>query len=243
MAELEDFSRLTQATHFYIEESFRHAHNLMTRKLSGLIFKRLIYSIEPTLEDYEIASNFKANDPLSFLRNDEAVLTDNTVIKMADAWKTAQQTAVGKSHQYKPIEKCDGVDMLGIVTNLTFAIEVMTYRHLLYLKEIGAIDRFTYEKLEQSNPAIAIMYIFKGGDKVVVEKLDKIQYLYRLRNKAVHYTPKNAQGLAVQLSELIVIWESIVAIFRAYENVELFNEEKMSDKIDQEVTNFKNRWL
>jgi hypothetical protein len=243
--DIEDFGRLSEASAFYLYESFRYANALMEHLLAGELFGELLQKVDPTDEDRAIIANANIpGDPIELMRDSGSnLLSSGTFANMALAWGVAQKIATGNSFSFDTKTKCTGVDMLGLVNNLTFTLEVLTYRHLLFLLQTKAIDKYTYEKFEQANPVVTLLFVFKDHVTAGTIKTDKIQFLYKLRNKAVHYTPTNAKGLAVQLSELFLIWKQMISVFKLFEQIERFEETPYSEILTGNMNDFTARWI
>lgn len=241
---IEDFSNLSGAASFYLTESFHYVDMEMESLLANKLFSLALDKIDPSEEDRIIMSNSNIPDePIELLRFNVAQMSDQTMSKIEQAWQWAQKIAAGNSYSFDVKIKCAGVDMLGVINNLNFLLEVLTYRHLLFLYQTKTLDQYTYTKFEQASPIITLLYIFKEQIGSGGLEIDKIQFLQKLRNKAVHYTPNNARGFNIQLSELILIWKQLICVFELFEKSEKFEEHSYSTQLKEYIDVFKRRWL
>ena len=211
--------------------------------LAGVFFGQMLKTIEPTEADKVVREkSVLPDDVIELMRYDEEILSDTTISRLSNAWQEAQETAIGKSWDFEPTTECHGTEMLGLMNNLAFFMEVLTYRHLLFLYQTNSISKSIYSKLEQA-PMLSLMYIFKGVSAEKIFEFEKIQLLYRLRNKSVHYTPKNALAFQLQLSELFCIIDEMVAVIALFEEKEKFSEENFSSLLRGAAAHFRKRWL
>jgi hypothetical protein len=124
------------------------------------------------------------------------------------------------------------------ITHLAFFVEVLTNRHIYFLKETSSLSGIEYNHLEKSSVLNKIVYITKN-EKI---SLNYISKLFTLRNKAVHYTPSNSQQFNVTIELLKAIWNQIVVLLKKFEEKEEFREELNSEMLITFIEEYNELW-
>ena len=240
---LDIYWKFNEAASFYINESFHYANEMMKYMVALIIFPKILDKIDPTDKDREIAKSSNIpNDPIDLMRCNSSGLSEETITMMSYSWAACRRAAAKIPNYYFPNNThCECVELLGHVNNLCFLLEALTNRHLLFLNQIKVIDNFSYNKLENEKLMTILLYLFKGNQSNIA--FDKISVLYQLRNKSVHYTPKNLKSISIQLDELVKIWEQVILIMVHFENKEQFAETSYSKQLKQNVEEFKDKWM
>lgn len=240
------FETLTKAANFYLEESFKYINEIFTKDLENLIFSELLKNVKFTEED--IKSIEKAGipeDDLQYLMSDKrhfqflTIESSKNLLNACEAAKniTSYKTKISKTHQIKSIK------ILGHISNLALFLEVLTHRHLLFLKHNDTIDNFVYNQLSEGRILDIIIFICRDELRNNIINLNFIKTLFNFRNKAVHHTPRNATQLKVKVDDLFQIWNQSVKLIKFYEKNEKFNENKFSLKIEIKKENIEDTWF
>lgn len=73
-------------------------------------------------------------------------------------------------------------------TLLALFVEIITNRHLFFLRETHQLSTWEYKQIEKSSVINKLIFITKNQNV----QMNNISYLFTLRNKAVHYTAANS---------------------------------------------------
>ena len=239
------FSKLHEASAYYLEQSFVQLEECFRTELAGFIVSLELDKIYPTKEDQEIVNNTNLiGNPVELLQSEiPDVLSEETLLKMAAAWEVARIRSRTECHKFSKSYKIVAIEILGHINMFGFFIETLVNRHLLYLKFAEKMDEFSYSRFANARTMERLLFMFK--DEVGNQKLhlNEISLLFSLRNKTVHYTPDNANALQPDLSELLRIWKQAVKLIKAMEKSEQFQDEKFSDLLIERVQYFENHWI
>lgn len=242
--DIDTYHKLGQGAAFYLEESFVSINYAMRGDYTVYIFAHLLKDIDITNFDKEILQKSSIPEETIGLLQKEIgdVLSKETITKLANAMRSAKIQARNTTHKFKKSHQIETINIIGHVTNFAFFIEVLINRHLLFLNHSEIIDDFSYKQISSGRILDRIIYIFK--DDIIQNKVDltELKSLFRLRNKAVHFTPENSKSLRVGISQLIKMWDKSVKIIKALEKIENFNEERFSDLILRYRGDFLKLW-
>jgi len=147
-----------------------------------------------------------------------------------------------RAHKFDLTHRINSINILGHLNNFGFFVETLTNRHLLFLQHSGRIDNFIYTRISIAKIMERLIYIFKDELNSNSVHLNEIVNLFSLRNKTVHFTPDNAIALNPKVSELVKIWTQTSKVLKKMEKVEMFNDEKFSEILDEFIHEFKSRW-
>lgn len=244
--EYNQYNNLTKAGHFYLEEAFDYINKALRKELRDLIYKKQQFSFSE--DDNKGLEKFDTTkDIVGFLRRGNENfewLTAETLNNLLETHKkTDEEISKIENYKFQKDQKVKNIEILGHLNNFAFFIEVLTNRHLLFLKDTKQISPFAYNQISTSKVLNRIIYICK--DQLNKEKLNlnEITNLFKLRNKTVHYTPLNSISLQVKLSELIRIWNQSHTLIEIYEKEENFNEKKFSSRLKFQIEILQDAWL
>jgi hypothetical protein len=242
--EIDTYSKLELGATFFLQESFHYLHTALKYEFASIIFSKELDAIEPSKEDREIMNKTDLpNDAVGILQsNIPDILTEKTKSLMSNSWQKAQFRAKTEKHKFGLNHRIDSIEILGHLNNFGFFIETLINRHLLFLSQTKVIDEFSYARISISKVMERLIYIFKDDLNNNKVHLNEITNLFSLRNKTVHFTPDNAIALKPKISELIQIWTQSVKIIKKLEQKEKFNEESFSERLENHITEIKNRW-
>lgn len=242
--DIETYSKLELGATFFLQESFHYLHVALKYDTASFLFSKKLEFIEPSLEDRKIIEETNLpHDAISILQsNIPDVLTNETINLMSEAWQKSQMQAETEKHKFEINHRIASIEILGHLNNFGFFIETLVNRHLLFLKEKGTIDEFSYARISISKIMERLIYIFKEDLNNNKVHLNEVTNLFSLRNKTVHYTPDNAIALKPKISELIQIWKQCVVIIKKLESKEKFNEESFSIRLQNHINEVKMRW-
>jgi hypothetical protein len=242
--EIDTYSKLELGGAFFLEESFNYLNTALKYDFASILFSKELDAIEPSPEDRRIMD--KIHMPINAIgilqSNIPAALTDETAALISKAWQKSQKRAETEKQKFGLNHRIDSIEILGHLNNFGFFIETIVNRHLLFLRQIGVIDEFSYSRISISKIMERLIYIFKDELNNNKIHLNEITNLFSLRNKTVHFTPDNAIVLKPKISELIPIWTQSVKILKKFEQKEQFNEERFSKRLESHISEIKNRW-
>jgi len=240
------YSKLSEASDFFLDEAFHNIHKALSFDYASLILSKKLEGIETTEEDkikIQASSSKIPNHPVKLQQMETPdVLSNETIHSMSTAWEEAQIQALNEGNQFPKTHTIEDINLLGHITNLGCFIETITNKHLLFLNQTDEIETFSYNKISQAPVMVRLIYI---NDKEAKENrldLRDLAHLYRLRNKAVHYTPDNAVGLKPKISELLKIWEMCHELILYFEEKEKFVNDSLANNFGEEMEFFKNKW-
>jgi hypothetical protein len=238
------YSKLELGGIFFLQESFHYLHTALKYEFSSILFSKELDAKKPSNEDREIIDKTHLpEDAVGILRsNIPDILTNETASLMSKAWQKCQQKAETDKHKFGLNHRIDSIEILGHLNNFGFFIETLINRHLLFLRQIGVIDEFSYARISTSRIMERLIYIFKDDLNKNKVHLNEITNLFSLRNKTVHFTPDNAIALKPKISELIQIWNQSVKVIKKLEEKEKFNEEKFSKRLENHIAVIKSNW-
>lgn len=242
--EIETYSKLELGATFFLQESFHYLNIALTYDVASLFFSRELELIEPSTEDRKIIEETNLpHDTISILQSKiPDVLTNKTLELMSVAWQKSQLSAKTEKYKFEMNHRIGSIEILGHLNNFGFFIETLVNRHLLFLKQTGLIDEFSYARISISKIMERLIYIFKEDLNNNKVHLNEITNLFSLRNKTVHYTPDNAIALKPKISELIQIWKQCAKIIKKIELKEKFNEESFSKRLENHINEIEMRW-
>ena len=148
-----------------------------------------------------------------------------------------------KSYNFEQKYICENIELLGHVNNLAFFIETLTYRHLQFLLHIKEINDFIYRQMDSAGILKILLFILKDELKRGNIAINHIANLFSLRNKAVHYTPRNSESIKIQLDELVRLWTQVSVLIKFYEEKERFGTKKFSSVLESNRDSFAQRWM
>ncbi|MCD4746540.1 MAG: hypothetical protein K8R58_09585 [Bacteroidales bacterium] len=73
--------------------------------------------------------------------------------------------------------------------------------------------------------------------------LDKISYLFKLRNNSVHLTPEEAAKFEITIEQLLSIWEQTATLIKILSEKEKFEEASIYDILNENILEFKKYWV
>lgn len=245
--EIESYTKLGKAADFYLKESFNYLDIALKKDFKQKILSEKFNDLEYSDKEKNAIKELNQNqNAISMLRNGDKfteALSPGTLNKMLEIHKETdryiehlKETKLEKEH---PVES---IELLGQVNNYAFFIEILTNRHLLFLKHTEKISPFVYNQLEVAKIMNRLIFICKDEIDSNKIQLNEIANLFKFRNKAVHYTPDNAIALQVKISALIRIWEQSIKLIRIFEKREKFKDKNFSYGIKTDIDNFKFRW-
>jgi len=242
--DIEIYSKLESGASFFLQESFNYIHIALSYEYAGILFSQKIDKIEPSIKDREMTDFLDVpENPVELLQAQiPNVLTEETSKLMFQAWEKSQIEAENGSYNFKLSHRITNIEILGHINNLGFFFETLINRHLLFLNQTNKIDNFSYTRISKARIIERVIYIFKDELKENKIHLNEIVSLFNLRNKTVHFTPDNANALKPKLSELIQIWKQCIKIIEKLEKAEKFNEEKFSERLNNNMNYIKERW-
>ena len=242
--EIDTYSKLELGGAFFLQESFHYLNTALKYEFASILFSKELDSIEPSSEDRKIMDKINLpDDAVGILQSDiPDTLTDETASLMSKAWQKSQFRAETETQKFGLNHRIDSIEILGHLNNFGFFIETIVNRHLLFLRQTGVIDEFSYARISISKIMERLIYIFKDDLNNNKVHLNEITNLFSLRNKTVHFTPDNAIALKPKISELIQIWTQSVKILKKLEQKEKFNEERFSVRLENHIAEIKNRW-
>jgi hypothetical protein len=242
--EIDTYSKLELGGTFFLQESFNYLHTALKYEFASILFSKELDAIKPSKEDRNIMDKTHLPvDAVGILQsNIPDILTDETSSLMSKSWQKSQFRAETEKHKFELNHRIDSIEILGHLNNFGFFIETLVNRHLLFLRQTGIIDEFSYARISISRIMERLIYIFKDDLNNNKVHLNEITNLFSLRNKTVHFTPDNAIALKPKISELIQIWIQSVKIIKKLEQKEKFNEEKFSMRLENHITEIKNHW-
>jgi len=242
--EIETYSKLELGATFFLQESFHYLHSALEYEFASITFYEKLDAIEPSKEDRKIMAKIDLpDDAVGILQSDiPDILTDETNSLMSNSWQEAQYSAKKEKYKFGLNHRIDSIEILGHLNNFGFFIETLVNRHLLFLNQTKIINEFSYARISIAKIMERLIYIFKDEINNNKVHLNEITNLFSLRNKTVHFTPDNAIALKPKISELIQIWTQSVKIIKRLEQKEKFNEESFSERLENHITEIKNRW-
>lgn len=242
--EIDTYSKLELGSTFFLQESFHYLNTALKYEFASTLFSKELDVIEPSTEDRKIMEKTNLpNDAVGILQSDiPDMLTYETTKLMSITWQKSLFRAENEKHKFGLNHRIDSIEILGHLNNFGFFIETLVNRHLLFLSQTKVIDEFSYARISTSKIMERLIYIFKDDLNNNKVHLNEITNLFSLRNKTVHFTPDNAIALKPKISELIKIWTQSVKIIKKLERKEKFNEESFSERLENHITEIKNRW-
>jgi hypothetical protein len=134
--------------------------------------------------------------------------------------------------------------LIGHITNLAFFIEALLNRHLFILLTADEIDNPTYNVLDRESVMGKLTFVFKTELRDNKVKLGQIGHLFSLRNKAVHFTAKNASNFKVTVEQLLAIWKETEGICQLmFKKEALKSEPNFAEIINALKEDFKKRFI
>ena len=244
---IEQYTKLGKAADFYLKESFNYLEIALKKDFRQHVLSEKFKAFEYSDEDIKAIKELNGNqDVLSILQNgDKSIeaLSKDTLKKILELHeetdkfvKNLKETKLNKEHSIESIE------LLGHLNNYSLFIEILTNRHLLFLKHTEKISPFVYNQLSMAKIMNRLIFICKDEIDTNKVQLNEIANLFKFRNKAVHYTPDNAIALQVKISALIRIWKQSVKLIRLFEKREKFRDTKFSNFIETDIDNFEFKW-
>jgi len=251
MKKIEDvstFSKLAEGADFFLSESFYYIEKSMIDELSSIIFAQKLDSIEPTKSDRELEKKITiTSNTVELLQNDVDIpLTEETLNLISEAWQQAQIEAgmlVDQKHNFQHKHVINSINLIGHFNNFGFFIETLVNRHLLFLKLTNEINSFCYARISESRIMERIIYIFKNDLNNNKIHINEIVNLFSLRNKTVHYTPKNAIALNSKLSEILQIWNQSLKLISIIEIKENIIDSNFTENLKNHINSFKEKWI
>lgn len=241
---IETYSKLAEATNFFLNEAFHYLNEAFIEELAGLLFSKELEKIDPTDEDREIVNklNLPENHIELFQTNIPNTLTEETIEKMSIAWNKSQHLARIEKHKFSLNHTIKSIELLGHLNNFGFFIETIVNRHLLFLKQSNFLDDYSYSRISKARVMERLIFIFKDDLKENKIHLNEISNLFSLRNKTVHYTPDNAIALKPKILELEQIWKQTVKVIQKLEKTEMFTDDKFSELLNEHIKSIKSKW-
>lgn len=242
--DVDTYSKLALGATFYLEQSFGCIDSALSYEFASILFSKAIEKIDPTETDRKLFEKMTLPEsPFGLLQADfDDVLSDETAKKMSELWQLSQLHAQRNKHKFGLDHKIDSIEILGHLNNFGFFFETLINRHLLFLKQSGLIDDFSYSRISLARIMERLIYIFKDELSQNKVQINEIKNLFKLRNKTVHFTPDNALALKPRISELIKIWNQCAKIIAKLEEKEKFNEEKFSDMVLNYSLQVQSKW-
>lgn len=239
------FSKLHEATTYYLEQSFYQLEECFRTELAGFIFSVELNKIDPTNGDQHIINTVTLSDnPVELLQSEiPDILSEETLFKMTAAWQVANIRSRTETHRFPKSHKIIAIEILGHINTFGFFIETLINRHLLYLKVAQKIDDLSYSRFSNARAMERLLYMFKEEISNKKLPLNEISLLFSLRNKTVHYTPENANALQPNISELLRIWKQAFKLVRLMEKAERFKDEKFSELLTERIKFFEDNWI
>lgn len=245
--DLDTFNRLEEAAKFYLGESFKYLNEIFKKDLERLILVEQLKNVELSDEDLkDIEEAGIPTNTIQYLRSDkrlEKFLSVETLNNILNRHKNVNTIISNKKQKLQKTQTIQSIEILGHISNLALFVEVLTNRHLLFLNQTNKIDDFIYNQLSEGNILNIIIFICRNELEKGNIKLDSIKNLFRLRNKAVHHTPKNASEFKVKVEDLFQIWNQTIQLIKLYEDRERFQENKFSSILNFEKNHIQDNWF
>jgi hypothetical protein len=228
------YYRLEEAATFFLSDAFEHAYLAAQLEVAGLIFGERIMAIEPE-PDWEIPQ--LPDNLLDLLRSDVQVVSNATTSKLAQAWDEAQAIAPSSGRKLSRKYRIRQVEIVGHIINLAACVESAVNRHLFLLKESGDLENHHYTSLDRTEVLPKVLFAFK--DEILGKKLpiDRLKYLYKLRNQAVHFKASSAHSIEPTVEDLSEMWRNVGQLFRLIEG------ELSQQQVDRLARRVSDKWF
>ncbi|MCB0495313.1 MAG: hypothetical protein KDC79_04215 [Cyclobacteriaceae bacterium] len=246
--DLESFSKMGEAAKYFLRSAFDAIAGEMIYHIASELFSKTINEIDPTQEDFEFmkkaSEQFSDSTIKEVIDFDSDVLSPYTQNKFSEAWEQAQKEAITTKYKFSFQHEVNGIELIGHITNLAFFIESLSNRHLFILLATNEIDNPTYNVLDRESVMGKLTFSFKTELKENKVKLGKISHLFSLRNKAVHFTAKNATNFKVTVEQLLAIWKETEEVCQLmFKKEELKSEPNFGEIISALKEDFKKRFV
>lgn len=228
------YHRLEEVAVFFLHDAFEHVYLAAQLEVAGLIFGERIMSIEPE-PDWEVPS---LPDTLpDLLHSNIQVISDATASKLAQAWHESQLAAPSSGRKLSKEHRIESIEIVGHVINLAACVESVINRHLFLLKESGKLEEHHYANLDRAGVIPKILFAFK--EEILSRKLpiSRLQYLFRLRNQAVHFKASSAKSVKPTVEDLLGTWHEVAQLF------ELVEGEPAKQDIEELVNRVSAKWF
>jgi hypothetical protein len=242
---LASYSSMSEAIRFFLQESFRHIENQIRYCIASEMYGAKLKLIDITEEDKVVSSDFtaKVKDNLDLIYNHEDPLTRATLKRLSDAWADAQREAEFIDMKFKPSMELASTDLLGHITNFAFVVEILFNRHLFILNLHDEINSFEFNILDKASVANKMIFVFKEEISNKKFNPEKIAYLFKLRNFAVHFTRDNSEKFKATIHELIEIWRETSNLMSIMHSKEKIDDNDFKEMLDYYREEFIKRFV